>query len=113
MNTGQVDVESGAQLSKEAVYTPRGSKPITVTTSATLLSALVSGGIPAGAKWGRLQPLGGDVFITELSTDTPVASNSGGSQKVFDGEKYPLDAGLFGVKLIAASSTTCTVAFYS
>ena len=89
---------------------PKGSKAITVTTTATLLSALVSGGIPSGARWAYLQPRTGSVYFTDLSTDTPTTSGVG--IEVAYGVIMPI-YNLTSVKLIADADTTATVQFYS
>lgn len=104
-----------AVTSPVTASTPLGSQSITVTTSATLLSALCSGAaLPAGATWAWLQPRGGDIAMTDLSTDTPGSPAAAGvGLKISQDQMFPLVNGLAGVKLVAASSVGVTVQFYS
>jgi hypothetical protein len=103
------DKYTGAEFVKEARCVPLGGGAVAVTASAQLLSALIS--IPAGAQWAWLQPQGGDVYVTELSTQTP--DLVGAALCITDGTIYPLQAGLTGVKLIAAVATTASVQFFA
>lgn len=93
------------------VSTPLGSQSITVTgTAATLASLCTGAALPTGATWAWLQPRGGDIYMTDLASNTPTTGGVG--LKIAQDQMFPLLNGLSGVKLVASGSTAVTVNFY-
>lgn len=92
-------------------YKALGVFQVSVTSSAATIAALVATAVPASASMVMIQPRGGDVRLTD-DGQTPTVGAAGLGLDVKDGFVLVYNGSIPAIRLIAAVTTNCTLAFY-